>query len=634
MNNITKIDFIIFQGIITKLIFIIINIFSFQFFVGTDTPAQTTININLGQKYQIIDNFSASDGWWAHKIGDLWSTANKDSIADLLFSTTKGIGLSAWRFNLGAGIDETISDSWRTAETFEVSPGNYDWTRDAGGQWFLKAAKERGVNQFIAFVNSPPRCMTRNGHTYCTDSLGSTNLKDGCYNQFSKYLIDILKHFRDSAGINFNYISPVNEPQWEWSWTRQEGNRASNDDIKKIVDSLYAELNYQDVATKIIIPESGSLPDWYLAEPSISDKYGKTYGNFLIDLFNNTNIMNKASKIFAGHSYGSDLVNSELVQARQQLHNQMSQYLLQGYKYWVTEYCILEGSYGQGGNGRDLTMTTALDIARVIHFDLTRAYASAWQWWLAVSKYYFKDGLIYTDYGVTDYKQNIIQSKTLWALGNYSRYIRPGSQRIGCAGADDRYGLMASAYVDSSDTKIIMVFVNVSSSNKQIKFNFSGLDSLQKIKYLTPYITRDKPDDNLRAYLAVPVGNGYVIPAKSVVTMVGKLDGSAIGEIQTEQLPQEFRLDQNYPNPFNPGTKIKYLIPQNSFVNLKVFNMLGQQIATLVNKEQKAGEYTVDFSAKFGSASGGDVSGLASGIYIYRLQAGNYSSTKKMILIK
>ena len=193
---------------------------------------------------------------------------------------------------------------------------------------------------------------------------------------------------------------------------------------------------------------------------------------------------------------------------------------------------------------------------------------------------------------------------------------------------------MVSAYMDSSDTKIIMVFINVSSSNKQINFKFSGLDSLQSIKYLIPYITRDKPDDNLKAYLAVPVSNGYVIPAKSVVTMVGKLDGSAIGEIQTEQIPQEFLLYQNYPNPFNPGTKIKYLIPQNSFVNLKVFNMLEQQITTLVNEEQKTGEYTLDFFSNGRSTSGGNASGLASGIYIYRLQAGNFSSTKKMILIK
>jgi len=626
VNEIFKIVLTIFQRIFKKSIFIGIAIFSVLFIIGSDVDAQTTsINIDMNQKYQTIDNFSASDCWWAHIIGDKWSTANKDSIADLLFSTTKGIGLSAWRFNLGAGIDETIPDSWRRAETFEVSPGNYDWTCDTGGQWFLKAAKERGVNQFIAFVNSPPKSMTRNSHTYCTDSLGSTNLKDGCYNRFSKYLVDILKHFRDSAGINFNYISPVNEPQWEWSDIKQEGNRASNHDIKRIVDSLYAELNNQDVATEIIIPESGSLPDWYSTEMSISDKYGGTYGNFLNNLFNDTSISKKASKIFAGHSYWSDLVSSELIQARQSLYSNMLKYFLLGYKYWVTEYCILEGSYGQGGNGRDLTMTTALDIARIIHFDLTRAYASAWQWWLAVSKYDFKDGLIYTQYSVFGNIQNIIQSKTLWALGNYSRYIRPGSQRIGCTGADDRNELMASAYVDSSDTKIIMVFVNVSNRNKQINFNFSGLDSLQTIKYLTPYITSDNPDDNLIAYQTVAVGDGYIIPAKSVVTMVGMLDGSVIKELKfKKQIPQRFWLYQNYPNPFNPATKIKYSIPKSSFVNLKVFNMLGQEVATLVNEEQSAGEYAADFNA----------SNRASGIYLYRLLAGDFSLTKKMILIR
>ena len=196
MNDISKIYFM-FQRIIAKQkLLIIIIMLSFQFFVETNINAQTTsINVNLDQKYQTIDNFSASDCWWAHIIGNKWTTVNKDSVADLLFSTTKGIGLSAWRFNLGGGLDAAISDSWRSVETFEISPGKYDWSRDAGGQWFLQAAKKRGVNQFIAFVNSPPKSMTRNGHTYCTDKLGSTNLKDGYYNRFSTYLVDILKHY-------------------------------------------------------------------------------------------------------------------------------------------------------------------------------------------------------------------------------------------------------------------------------------------------------------------------------------------------------------------------------------------------------------------------------------------------------
>ena len=93
--------------------------------------------------------------------------------------------------------------------------------------------------------------------------------------------------------------------------------------------------------------------------------------------------------------------------------------------------------------------------------------------------------------------------------------------------------MMGSAYIDSANTKVILVFVNVSSSSKEIQFNFSGLDSLQQIKYLTPYITSDNAGDNLKAYNAVSVDSIYTVPAKSVVTMVGMLDGSAITGIQT-----------------------------------------------------------------------------------------------------
>ena len=630
MSGISGLNFIIFQRIVTRQAFIIMTVLFIQFFAGTNIHAQTTsINVNLAQKYQTIDNFSASDCWWAHIIGKKWTTANKDSIADLLFSTKKGIGLSAWRFNLGGGLDPTISDTWRSVETFEVSPGKYDWSQDAGGQWFLQAAKERGVDQFIAFVNSPPKSMTRNGHTYCTDGLGSTNLKDGYYNQFSKYLVDILKHFRDSLGINFNYLSPVNEPQWEWNGNSQEGNRASNADIKKIVDSIYAELNNQDVSTKIILPESGSLPDWYTTESSISNKYGKTYANYLNGLFNDTSISN--SKILAGHSYWSDVLATHLTQDRQSLFLNMAPFYNRGYKYWVTEYCILQGPNGESGNGRDLTMTTALNVARIINFDLTLVNASAWQWWLAVSPYDYKDGLLYTNYSDKNPYQSIVQSKNLWALGNYSRYIRPGSKRIGCSGANDKYGLMASAYVDSSDSKIIIVFVNVGTTDKQINFNFSGLDSLQTIKYLTPYITRGNPDDNLKAYPAVSVDSIYTVPAKSVVTMVGMLDGSAITGVQkiTEQNPESFNLYQNYPNPFNPATTISYKLSESSLVKLNVYDILGNEIDKLVNERQNAGEHTLSFNG----------SKLSSGTYFLKLYAvGNdgqtFNSVKKMILLK
>jgi photosystem II stability/assembly factor-like uncharacterized protein len=100
------------------------------------------------------------------------------------------------------------------------------------------------------------------------------------------------------------------------------------------------------------------------------------------------------------------------------------------------------------------------------------------------------------------------------------------------------------------------------------------------------------------------------------------------------KLPEQFSLGQNYPNPFNPSTKIEFTIPQSSFVNLKIYNVLGEEVATLVNETKAAGNYEVNFSAKGRSASGGNTANLPSGIYFYKLQAGNFSESKKMILLK
>ncbi len=89
-------------------------------------------------------------------------------------------------------------------------------------------------------------------------------------------------------------------------------------------------------------------------------------------------------------------------------------------------------------------------------------------------------------------------------------------------------------------------------------------------------------------------------------------------------LPSEFSLYQNYPNPFNPSTTINYEIPKQSFVKLKIYDILGREVKTLVNEEKSAGNYKVTF----------DASGLASGIYFYRMQAGSFVETKKLILLK
>ena len=94
--------------------------------------------------------------------------------------------------------------------------------------------------------------------------------------------------------------------------------------------------------------------------------------------------------------------------------------------------------------------------------------------------------------------------------------------------------------------------------------------------------------------------------------------------VEVEIAPTKFALQQNYPNPFNPSTKISWQSPVGSWQTLKIYDILGKEIATLVNEEKPAGNYEVDFNA----------SQLASGIYYYQLRAGDYVETKKMILLK
>ena len=93
-------------------------------------------------------------------------------------------------------------------------------------------------------------------------------------------------------------------------------------------------------------------------------------------------------------------------------------------------------------------------------------------------------------------------------------------------------------------------------------------------------------------------------------------------EKEEETIPTVFKLEQNYPNPFNPSTIIKFAVPERSNVLLKIYDLLGEEVITLVNEEMEAGWYRREFNA----------SGYSTGVYIYRMQAGNYISTKKMIL--
>jgi Secretion system C-terminal sorting domain len=118
---------------------------------------------------------------------------------------------------------------------------------------------------------------------------------------------------------------------------------------------------------------------------------------------------------------------------------------------------------------------------------------------------------------------------------------------------------------------------------------------------------------------------GSWFSSRALTGVIRYVVNTITGVINTNTgIPGEFRLAQNYPNPFNPSTTIEFAIPNISKVSLKVYNVHGQEVTTLANDEFTAGTYSINWNA----------SGLSSGVYFYSIQAGNFSQTKKLLLVK
>jgi hypothetical protein len=106
--------------------------------------------------------------------------------------------------------------------------------------------------------------------------------------------------------------------------------------------------------------------------------------------------------------------------------------------------------------------------------------------------------------------------------------------------------------------------------------------------------------------------------------MFDNLPITGIHQSETDVVPEQFSLEQNYPNPFNPSTNINFSLPEASFVSLKVYNLQGEEVSTLINEQLSAGVYTADWNT----------SGLSSGAYFYVIRTGNIIQSRKMLLIK
>lgn len=501
-----------------------------------------TVTINPSIKYQEIDYFTASDAWSGNFVGMHWANEEKEQIARWLFSqqydasgNPEGIGLSQWRVNLGAGTLEQdnadIVPYQRRSESFRTKDNrHYDWGKSLGQQFFMQKAVDYGCNNFVLFSNSPLVQYTKNGKGW--SSVGdSANIRSEHYADFAEYLVDVTQYFLDK-GWNISYISPINEPQVNWTSPRQEGTPWRNSEIKKMFVELDRALTNKGMSNvKMMLGETSHLRQLYAKSPYIRKRFGDVDDapDRQIQVFFDPDSpyyigdLKHLPRLITGHSYHTHSTNKELREIREELRQYTEEY---GVGFIQSEWCLLpdvedpmDGFEIGWRRSNFAGMDVTLQLARLVYGDLVYAGSKAWGYWkgMEVNGTHALTTLSLID-GEIENGGYASANKLLWGLGNYSFFIRPGYIRIGLVGADDLDTLAGTAYQSPDQSRIVAVYANSSYEGHTVKASFPK-EIGKKVKTISAYITNNNMD-LAGIEISNDLNKSIYIPARSIVTIV------------------------------------------------------------------------------------------------------------------
>ncbi|WP_424877392.1 glycoside hydrolase [Streptomyces sp. SLBN-8D4] len=441
---------------------------------------------------QTIDNIGASGAWWVNDLKN-FDPKVQARVSRLLFSKD-GLALSSYRYNIGGG-GTGVTYAPRAPETFVNDDGSYDWSKDRAGRTFLYAAAKYGVKDLIAFVNSAPAQWKTNAKS-CGGYLKAENTQD-----YAKYVADVTAHFAQQ-GVRFDYISPFNEPTNSFDDCGQEGMLVPVDQRDDIVRALGAEQRARQQRTGIIADESSStvsfnteVPQW-ISQPDTAQYVDK----------------------LAHHTYNNpgDDQRAKIYETSRSV----------GKQSWSTEICC----FGKGGTGwaqeYDPTIDGGLNLSQIIYKDFATAHDSAFQWWVALSEQIgsdplakndkgWNDGLIYYDPNYAgNGNQTLYFTKRYYALGQYSKFVRPGSVAHNVTGVPD--GVEVSTYDDHG--KWVAVVNNHNTTDTAVKLHFNSKAPVRASKAVRTSATESW------ANVAKPSVKGgtasATLPARSITTYV------------------------------------------------------------------------------------------------------------------
>jgi len=398
---------------------------------------------------QTMAGFGASGAWWPNDLANFSATV-QSQVADMLFGAS-GIALSVYRYNVGAtepGIN--YGNPVRAPQTFLVSAGSYDWTRDPGGRLFLDLAHSRSVPTLVAFAYSAPGIWTTNGSTQ------GGSLLPGSESAYAGYLTDIVDHFHTAEGIDLAYVSPMNEPDYTFAGSSQEGMGVPVAQRATLVQALGAQLASRAAYARATADEASHVGDQFNVE---------------VPQWMNVTGTPQSVAVLSHHFY--DFPNASTLQQAQQIGSSYGKAL------WCTEVCCFNSSTGQWGRQFDPTIASAVMLGSIIWRCLTYANDAAFHWWVACSSALgfdpvsdpsgltqvnatgWNDGLLYYDPNyASNGNQAIYTTKRFYGMGNFSRYVRPGDRRYSVSGSPSNLEIAAFA----TATGWSVVVVNTSSA--------------------------------------------------------------------------------------------------------------------------------------------------------------------------
>lgn len=414
--------------------------------------ATALLRAKTEQTHQMIRWFGASACWWAPGMGE---TRRAKEYMRLLF-TDEGLGLNTIRINIGGSVKADRSDSetgnpqWRSVLSPLQEDGTYDIRRCKGSWAVLQEAMRLGtVTDITLFMNSPPSTMTKNGKTSADKSgvaqVYLSNLREDCYEAYAEYVAEVTERYV-SAGVPVKYVSPINEPQWEWSGG-QEGCHYSPDECIRLFRLAVRALESRKKSNPALAEVKLSLPEtavWWQ----------KSYVHDFYKVLCTDAELAPYIDHFCAHSYGtSGAQKAEFAAYAKEFDNRLP---------------LHQTEWGPMHPIHDISMFTALELATVLHEDLNILHTESWSWWLGVGSMSYTDGLILYDAA----QDKAEFPKRYYVMQQHSRFLKNHTPvTVEADGLPE--GFCAGAYLSEDKRQLVWELVNP--SNKPISFRIEGL---------------------------------------------------------------------------------------------------------------------------------------------------------------